>query len=258
MSTRPVGIIGSGEFSRLTAERLTAAGQRVLIYTLGDRPEACAGLMEVAPTLTDIGFDCKIVLAFVEDSLVFRDMLIGTPDKTGLGAELSPGSIIVDFGVRPPRETQALLGVTGQRGIALLDAAIVGSDTGSPTAAAAVLLGGYPDSVDKIEPLLSHVARVERTGALGSAHAAAALIGYMEAAHCVARNEAVAVGKALGLSKETLSRVVDTPDTEAPSNIFKLQQRTGLAARLASDNGITADVIDFTGTRLSRGLQSDR
>lgn len=255
MHKRPVGIIGTGEFAHLAAERLAAAGQRVLIHTLAERPASLPKLMEAAPTLTDIGFDCELVLSFVDDSLAFRDVLIGTEEKTGLGAELSPGAIIIDFGVRPPRETQALLGITGMRGIAILDAAIVGSDLPAQSPAATVLIGGYPDSVEIAEPLLSLIGRVERTGPLGSAHTAAALMGYMEAAHCIARNEAVAVGKALGLSGETLARVVDNPkEQQASSNIVRLQQRTGLALRLASDHGIPADVIDFTGARLSRDV----
>lgn len=259
-STRPIGIVGNGEFSRDTAERLAASGQRILIHTLGPRPADLPKLAEAASTLTDIAFDCEIVLAFIDDSLAFKDTLIGTEEKTGLGAEMNPGAIVVDFGARPPRETQALLGVTGLRGIAILDAAIVAPSDGS-TSELTILLGGFPDSVDRVEPLLAKIAKVERTGPLGSAHTAAALMGYMEAAHRVALNEAVAVGHALGLSVDTVARVIERQDDRAAnsraSNIVRLKQRTDLALRLATDRGISADVIDFTGARLAKPEQDD-
>lgn len=251
MSTRPVGVIGTGEFADDAANRLATAGQRVLRYTLAERPKALPRLIEAAPTMTDIGFDCGIVLSFVDDSVAFRDVLIGTPEKTGLGAELNPGAIVVDFGVRPPRETQALLGAIGMRGIAILDAAIIGS--GIAGEIATVMVGGYIDSVEKSESTLALIGRVERTGPLGSAHTAAALMGYMEAAHSVARTEAAAVGKALGLSNATLARVIDKrQEHHAPNNIIRLEKRTGLAARLAADHGLSAEVIDFTSNHLKK------
>jgi 3-hydroxyisobutyrate dehydrogenase len=257
-SSRPIGIVGSDGLARAVAERIAATGQRVLVYAGGPAQPGyqCGKLpknIEAVATPTDIGFDCEIVFSFIDDSTAFRTLLLGTPERMGLGAEMNPGAVLVDFGARPPRETQALLGVTGMRGVAIVDAALSGSDACLATGSTTVLVGGYPDAVDTVEPALALLGGVDRTGPLGSAHTAAALMGYMEAAHRVAHEEALTVGRALGLSGETLARVLDGggngPDA---ANIVNLARRTGLALKLATDRGVSAEVIDFTGARLAQ------
>ncbi|MBK9079835.1 MAG: NAD(P)-dependent oxidoreductase [Hyphomicrobium sp.] len=257
MNNRPIGIIASDSAARPVAERLAACGQRVLLYQIdaahhGKLPKN----IEAAATPTDIGFDCEIVLSFIDDTTTFRELLIGTPQRLGLGAEMNPGAILVDFGVRPPRESQALLGVIGMRGVAILDAAFVGN-TGNMAGDvegghAALLLGGFPTSVDQVVPILAHLGRVDCTGPLGSAHTAAALMGYMEAAHHIAHDEALSVGRALGIAGDALTRLLDgDTGTAAAPNIIRLAKRTSLALRLAQDRGVQADIIDFTGARLA-------
>lgn len=253
MNFRPIGIVCADRTGIAVAERIAATGRRVLLYVTGatQRPKRAKNI-EVAPTPTDIGFDCEIVFCFIDDSLALRDFLIGTAGRTGLGAEMNPGAVIVDFGVRPPRETMALLGVTGTRGVAIVDAAVLGTPEALANGTALILTGGYPDAVDAVEPALALLGRIDRTGPLGSAHTAAALMGYMEAAHRVAHDEAASVGRALGLSEETLSRILDADVRNGNAgNIVNLAARTGLARRLAADRGLCAEVIDFTGARLA-------
>ena len=254
-SLRPIGIIGTDGFGRAVAERLAAAGKRVLLYARDATPQGkLPKLMEAAPTPTDIAFDCNIVFSFIDDSTAFRTLLLGTPDRMGLGAEMNPGAVLVDFGARPPRETQALLAITGMRGVAIVDAAVVGNTASLASGTSTVLIGGYPDAVDEVEPALALLGKIDRTGGLGSAHTAAALMGYMEAAHRVAHDEAVSVGRALGLSGETLARVLDNDSrSTASTNVVNLARKTGLALKLATDRGVSADVIDFTGARLANG-----
>ena len=256
--SRPIGIAGSDGLARHVAERIAATGQRVLAYAPNAVPDSRrAKNIEAAATLADLGFDCEIVLTFVDDSVALRTLLFGTPERLGLGAEMNPGSVLVDFGARPPREAQALLGVTGMRGIAIADAAIAGTADGLASASTTIFVGGYPDAVDIVEPVLALLGRVDRTGSLGSAHTAAALMGYMEAAHRIALAEALSVGNALGLSPETLSRVLNAdPAAANADNLALLARHTGLALKLATDLGVSAEVIDFTGARLAQNALS--
>jgi 3-hydroxyisobutyrate dehydrogenase len=253
MQTRPIGIIGTDGLARIAAERIAVTGQRVMLYVLDPVHRGkLSKNIELASTPTDIAFDCEIVLSFIDDSTVFRTLLLGTPERMGLAAEMNPGAVLVDFGARPPRECQALLGVIGMRGVAIIDAAMTSSAEALADGSGSVLVGGYIDSVDLAEPVLSMLGKVDRTGGLGSAHTAAALMGYMEAAHRIAHDEAVSVGRALGLTVETLARVLD-PDhaNTATDDCVRLAQRTGLALQIATDRGVSADVIDFTGARLA-------
>lgn len=255
MSNRPIGFVAADSSVRSIAERLAQSGKRVLIYQT-DRGHrgALPKNIEAAATPTDIGFDCELVLSFIDDTTVFREFIIGTPERTGLAAEMNPGAILVDFGVRPPRETQALLGVTGTRGVAILDAAFAATHNDINAARPSILLGGFPDSVDVAEPVLNLIGKVDRTGPLGSAHTTAALMGYLEAAHHIAHDEALAIGHALGIPRDALQRNIDCNSGADTPNILSMAARTRLVIKLAQDRGLTADVIDFTGARLSQTL----
>lgn len=241
----PIGILGSGADSARLARRLASPLRRILIYSTPGTPHCPpAAFIEDVATPADIACECQIVLSAIEDTARLRELLLGTEDRLGLGLEMAPGGIIIDFGIRPPRECQALMGVLGMRGISLIDGAIVGTPDALAAGVATVLTGGFPDAVDRALPILAAIGPVERTGPLGSAHTAAALMGYMEAAHTIARDEATRIGQALGLNGATLNRLIEPlPD---PSNVVAFTRRADLAGALAAERGLTAEVIDLT------------
>ena len=252
-----IGVISADGTGAAIAARIAASGRRVIHYALPGSPRpGKIPLVEIASTPADIAFACAIVIMAIDDTAELRRILLGSPDRLGLAAEMSPGSVIVDTGARPPRETQALLGITGTRGIAIADAALIGGFDDKLESAPVVLVGGYPDAVDTAMPALALLGRVERTGPLGSAHTAAALMGYMEAAHLVARQEAASVGRALGLTPETLERVLEAPGSSG--NVLALARHTSLAGDLARNRGVSADVIDFTRQKLGLSLPESR
>jgi 3-hydroxyisobutyrate dehydrogenase len=176
----------------------------------------------------------------------------------GLGQEMMPGSVFVDLGARTPRELQALLGLLGTRGVAVLDAALIGGPEAVAEGRAKILLGGHPDSVDIATVPLAALGHVERTGPLGSAHAAAALMGYVEAAHAVAREEALMLASACGLEPETLTRVIAESVLPRGLNVVELTRRAEHARRIANDRGISADIIDLAVEKQARKGHENR
>lgn len=128
------------------------------------------------------------------------------------------------------------------RGVGVIDAAVLGSAEALGRGSAKVLAGGFPDAVDAVMPILGELGTVERTGPLGSAQTAAALMGYVEAAHFAARSEAISVGAQLGIKPSSLNRIFnDAPEAE---NIFRFQQRAEFARRMAEGTG--GDVVGFS------------
>jgi 3-hydroxyisobutyrate dehydrogenase len=250
---KPIGVIGSDEYGAAIATRLAASGLRVLYYAIAGSPYvAPAPRLELAPTPTDIAFECDITLAAVEDTESLRTLVLGSSSRMGLGAEMQPGSILVDLGARTPRELHALLGVLGTRGVALLDATLIGGPDAIADGRAKILLGGYPDSAAIATTTLSLLGSVEQTGPLGSAHAAAALMGHVEAAHAVAREEAIALGNACGLTQETVTRVLADETLPHGFNVVQLARRAELARLIARERGGGADVIDLAAAKRSR------
>ncbi len=243
----PIGLVAStsDEITAIAA-RLVAGGHRVIWLTpAGRAANTHAHGIEYVATAADVGGECGTVLTLIDDTDDLRRILFGTPDHAGLGVEMKAGSVLVDLGVRPPRETQSFLGMLGMRGVAVVDGAILGSPQTITDGGAVVLAGGFAETLDSIEPLLRILGRIERTGPLGSAHTAAALMGYVEAAHAAAREEALAVGRAFGVAPGALDRVVDGRFDAGPTNVLHLRHRAELAKRLAADQGYTADIISF-------------
>jgi len=254
-----VGVIGNDEYGPAIATRIAACGYRALYAALGGSPALTRGpRLEPVPTPTDIAAECAVVLVAVDDTETIRELLIGSSDRMGLGAEMQPGSVVVDLGARTPRELQALLGLLGTRGVALVDAALIGGPEAAAEGRAKILLGGYPDAVEAAEKSLSLLGTVERTGPLGSAHAIAALMGYVEAAHAVAREEALALGDACGLSPEIVARLLSDASVARETNVARFTRRAELAHRIARDRGVTAEIIDLASEKRARQRSENR
>jgi 3-hydroxyisobutyrate dehydrogenase len=252
LKNRPICVIGNDEFGPAIAERIAACRLRTLYTALPGSPSPIYGdMLEPLPTPSNLALDCPIVLAAIEDTETFR-MLFVDGAKSDSGVPLQPGSVLVDLGARTPDELQALLGLLEARGIALVDAALIGEPEAAAAGRAKILLGGNEAAVVVAETVLSLLGHVERTGPLGSAHAAAALMGYIEAAHAVAREEAIALGAACGLTAETLTRVLSDETLPHGLNVVQLARRAALARRIARDRGGSADIIDLAAARSRR------
>jgi len=258
-SDTPVGVIGNDEYGPAIAARIAACGHRVLYAGLSGSPLITRGQrLEPASTPTDVAFECHVALVAVEDTEALRGLLLGNQDRAGLGSEMQPGSVIVDLGARAPRELQSLLGLLGTRGVALVDAALIGGADAASEGRAKIMLGGYPDSVEIADPVLSLLGHVERTGPLGSAHAVAALMGYVEAAHTIAREEALALGRACGLTPEVLARMLSDASLPRETNVTRMGRRADLARRIAHDRGLTAEIIDLAAEKQARQRHENR
>jgi 3-hydroxyisobutyrate dehydrogenase len=243
-TARPVGFISNDPGTSAIAERLAAAGQRVLHLMLDPAIRlAHAPRLEAAATVSDIAIECDTILLAIEDTQLLSRVLLGDEDRHGLAHDLRPGGLLIDLGMRPAREAQSLLGFVGMRGVSVVDAAILGARETVLRGGAKVLIGGFPDAVDAALAVLSELGSIERTGPLGSAQTAAALMGYVEVAHFAARADAISVGTALGLKQKALSQLFDeTPD---PENITRLQRRADFVRRLVEDRGMSGNVISF-------------
>lgn len=239
-----IGIIGTGAEAATVAQRLAAGGRRILHHITPPLASLRGrGNLEAAATPSDIALECSVVFLSFDDTPRVRQLLLGDENRAGLAAELSPGAIVIDMGMRPPRETQALLGILGLRGIGLVDAAWIGKFDAPQCGQLTVLAGGFPDAVDAAMPVLELLGRVERSGPLGSAQTAAALVGYAELAYVTAQAEALAIADALGLSRALLSPAVAEPPDIA--SLDRLNRRSDVVHAVAADSDECATILAF-------------
>ena len=255
LNNRPVGVIGNDEFGAAIAERIAGCRLRVMYAALSGSPPVAYGELLEPASESSIAMRCPIVLAAIEDTETFRRLLVGDGGKAVAGG-LQPGSVLVDLGARTPREFQTLFELLEPRNVALVDAALISSPEATLHGHAKILLGGDLASVEIAESILALLGNVERTGPLGSAHAAAALMGYIEAAQSVAREEALALGAACGLTPETLKRVLSDETVPRELNVVQLARRAALARRIARDRRGSADIINLAAEKHARNREN--
>ncbi|MGO4682754.1 NAD(P)-binding domain-containing protein [Hyphomicrobium sp. 2TAF46] len=255
LDNRPIGVIGNDEFGSAIAERIAACHFRTMYAALAGSPSVSYGEMLERANEENVAAECPIVLAAIEDTETFRQLLIGDGEPR-VTAGPQRGTVLVDLGARTPREFQALVEVLEQRDVTLVDAALIGGPEATAHGHAKILLGGDHAAVAIAESVLSLLGNVERTGPLGSAHAAAALMGYVEAAHAVAREEALALGSACGLSPETLQRVLSSESSPRELNVVQLARRAALARRIARDRRGSAEIINLAAEKNARNREN--
>jgi 3-hydroxyisobutyrate dehydrogenase len=257
LRTRPVGIVGNDEFGPVIAERIAASNVPALYAALPGSPPAHYGphLEPMPPALSET-LGCPVLLMAVEDTQMVRALLTG--GASGFDLSLQAGTVLVDLGARTPRELDALLELLAPRGSVLTDAAIIGGPEAAAEGRARILLGGDDAAVEMAKAVVGLLGHVECTGPLGSAHAAAALMGYVEAAHAVAREEAIALGAACGLTPEMITRVLTERSGAGGMNVVQLARRADLARRIARDKHGAAEIIDLAAAKLARAHRENR
>lgn len=252
--SRPIGVIGNDEFGPAIAERIAACEVATVYAAFPGSPAANFGkYLDPMPATTEA---MPLILAAIEDTETLRGLLTYGSERRELG--LRPGAVVVDLGARTPRELDALVELLEPLGVALADAALIGGPSAAAEGRAKVLLGGAQPAVEIAETVVGLLGSVERTGPLGSAHAAAALMGYIEAAHAVAREEAMALGAACGLTPDMIARVLSERAPPHGMNVVQLARRAALARRIARDRNGGADIIDLAAVKHARAQRENR
>lgn len=134
--------------SKAKAEDLRAQGAK-----WADSPAAAAAQ-------ADVVFVC------VTDTPDVRAVLLG---KAGITESARPGLIVVDHSTISPAATREFAQKLAARGTALLDAPVSGGDVGAKNATLSIMVGGPPEALEKVRPLLQHMGKtITHCGPSGS------------------------------------------------------------------------------------------
>lgn len=274
-----IGLVGVGNMGAPMARCLVKAEHPVMLYDT--RPEVTGALaaesnmFSVAPDLERLGGECKTIITMLPDSKVVRMATFGQggTGSGGFAAKAHKGSIVIDMSSSYPIDTQKLGEELAARGIALVDAPVSGGVPKAVSGTLAIMAGGKPEDIDRVEPVLKAMGSVHRTGPLGSGHAMKALNNYVSAAGLVATAEALVVGQKFGLEGSVMTKVLNastgknnTTENKAERYMLNhafnsgfalalMDKDVGMANRLAKELGIDAAELGFVSDLLGRILQ---
>jgi len=169
MSGKPnLGFIGLGLMGRPMCLRLLAAGFRLSVWNRSAAklaPVVAAGASAVAFP-GEVARAADIIMMCVTDQRAAEEVLFGT---NGVAEGGAPGKLVVDFSSIAPASARAFALRLEAIGMGLVDAPVSGGTAGAEKGTLAVMAGGRVEHVERVRPVLMHLAqRVTRMGASGA------------------------------------------------------------------------------------------
>jgi 3-hydroxyisobutyrate dehydrogenase len=203
---RTIAFVGLGNMGAPMAAHLAAKGFALALFDRraeAARAFAAAHGGRVAATLSDAARGADAAITMLPDDKVVREVVLGAD---GLAAALSPGAIAIDMSTSDPRTTVEIGGELAKRGIAYVDAPVMGGVVFAKDASLDIMLGGSDENIARCQPIFAALGRQQfRCGALGSGHALKALANYVNAGALINLIEALAIGRKFGLESNVMA-----------------------------------------------------
>ena len=196
-----VGLLGCGRMGGAIGEHLLAAGTPLAVYD--PVAEACAELVErgaVACTgPAEVAARSELVLVVVVDDEQTREAVAACLERAERGTILA-----ICASVRPDT-CRELAQIGAERGVDVIDTALVRGERGAEEGRLALFCGGPVDVVDRIRPAVApFAADVVRVGEVGAGQVAKTANNILLWACIRADVEALRLGRALGVAPGAL------------------------------------------------------
>ena len=198
-------------------------------------------------TRADALADCDVVIAMLPDGRAVHDV------ATALLEHLQPGAIVVDMGSSEPHGTRELGRQLARHGVALIDAAAVGSEQDA-AAGTLRIVHGCDDAIalEQVLPLLRAMgSQLFAVGGAGCGHAARALDDHVAARTLAASCEALLVGERCGIELAALTQLIEG------STGRKLNPDALLAERAGGHDFVTGLALGLFAKDVAKDIAKD-
>jgi 3-hydroxyisobutyrate dehydrogenase len=206
---QPVGFVGLGIMGRPMAENLIRAGHPLVVFNRTKaRADALVALgARAAASPAEVARAAPIVIVMVTDSPDVEEVVAG---PGGIIEGVRPGSIVVDMSTIAPATERRLAARLRERGADLVDAPVSGGDVGARNATLAIMMGGEPASVARVQPVLTRLGRsLTHCGPVGSGQLAKLSNQILVGVTLLAVSEAISFARRNGLDPETMVHAVE-------------------------------------------------
>jgi 3-hydroxyisobutyrate dehydrogenase len=206
---KKIGFIGIGNMGNPMAGHLVKAGFDVTVYDI--RPETMRDFVaehggRAADSLIEVATGADAVITILPNDKIVRQVILGDGSENCVAAALERGSVVIDMSTSGPTATRALAAVLEPRGIATVDAPVMGGVIFAQDATLDIMVGGDPGLLRRLDPLFKTMGRrVIPCGGVGTAHALKALANYINASALITSIEAMVVGKRFGLDPKLMA-----------------------------------------------------
>lgn len=167
-----LGYIGLGLMGAPMTSRLLAAGFPVTVWNRSPAkivPALAAGGIE-AGSPAEVAAGAEIIFLNLTDTAAVEAVAFG---PGGLADVDGPGKLVVDFSsIRPDATVDIATRLRARSGMGWVDAPVSGGTKGAEEGSLAIMAGGEAADVERVRPILLHMAaRVTHMGPLGAGQA---------------------------------------------------------------------------------------
>lgn len=219
-----IGFVGIGRMGAPMVECLIRAGWPVRLFDLrGEATAPFAGRdgVTVADSLAGAAEGAGLVITMLPDGRAVRSVVLG---EGGIAGAMTAGAVLADMSTSYPLATTRLAEDLAGTGLALVDAPVSGGVWRAKLGQLTIMAGGDGAVLDRVEPALSAMGKVYRTGPLGSGHAMKVLNNYLSASGLAAACEAVLIGRRFGLDPDLMADVFNVSTGRNNATEVKLKQ----------------------------------
>jgi 3-hydroxyisobutyrate dehydrogenase-like beta-hydroxyacid dehydrogenase len=249
-----VAFIGLGAMGQRMARRLLDAGHDLIVWnrTPGKATDLTDRGARLAAHPGQAAAQAEVTITMLADPAALEAVVDG-PD--GIAAGIPTSGTVIEMSTVGPSAVSRLT-ATLPDGVGVLDAPVLGSISEAAAGELVVFAGGAPSQVERWTPLLSSLGSVRHVGPLGSGAASKLIANSTLLGVLGVLGEALALGRALGLSTATTFDVLsDTPLAAQAQRRRDAVESDDFPRRFAlslarKDAGLVMDVAAATGTDL--------
>ena len=240
-----MAVLGVGTLGSIFAGRLLEAGLELTLFdvdVLQTAPFIGRGA-RVATDVNDLVRDADTVLVSLPNPVATREAVLG---PSGVLAACRPGTLIVDTSTIDPTTAREIAREAATNNVDYVEAPLSGGDEegsgvdAARAGAATFICGGTAEAVERARALLNILGRhILHVGPAGTGATAKLISNHIAGLHNLVAAEAIAVGRAAGLSLETMLDVLRHTDAQSYWLFNYLVPRI---ARRDFDDGFSIDL----------------
>jgi 3-hydroxyisobutyrate dehydrogenase len=196
-----IGLIGCGNMGSGMAKQLLSSGYQLTCYDLNEQSIERIQMLgaSIAPSLVQLASDSEIIILSLPNAQVVESVM------QEINTSVNPDTVVLDTSTSEPDTTQQLAAKAAAKNYVFIDGPVSGGPVAANAGTMTMLLGGDPDGIAKLKPVLDTItAKTVVVGASGAGHAAKIANNMLCAANLVLVSEALRLGNAAGVSAEDL------------------------------------------------------
>ncbi|MFM8548669.1 MAG: NAD(P)-dependent oxidoreductase [Betaproteobacteria bacterium] len=209
MNGIPVAFIGLGAMGAPMARNLIKAGFDLRCWNRS--PGRAAALSDagarVCASIEQAVAGARFVVSIVADDSATRAVMLGA---SGAVEAAGAGTVILDSSTNTPALSREVAQAARQRGVSYVDAPVAGSVPQAQSGELVFMVGGDPDAVGAVKPLLEAMGRQTVVmGPSGTGTTIKLINNMLSGAMNAAIGEAVAVAQAAGLDGARVTELLN-------------------------------------------------